>query len=120
MKKQEEIMSLIETDRVLKIENAKIKNAILGFEDHGILTLELPLEGDGWGTYFGGFRMDGANGMECVKDLLNTMKIGSLDALSNTYCRTISDGLGGRVRAIGHLIEDRWFSFEVFFRENPF
>ena len=32
------------------VENAKITYVQLGYEDHGILTLMLGLEGDGWGV----------------------------------------------------------------------
>lgn len=119
MKEKESMMSAIITDKMLSIENAKIERVMLGFEDHGILTLDLTVKGDGWGCGFGGYRMDGSHGMECVKDLLYTMKIGSLEELKNTYCRIMSEGFNGRIRAIGHLIEDRWFSFETFFREHP-
>lgn len=107
----------------IEIENCKIANVYFGFEEHGILTLNLVLEGDCWGVVFGNCRMDGnnvngpdyPNGMDVVKDLLNTFEVKSLDELEGSYCRCINEGLGGKALAIGHITKNRFFSFEESF-----
>ena len=98
-----------------RIENCQISRTSLGYEDVGVMTLMITVKGDGWGCGFGGYRMDGANGMACVKDILETLKVGTYEELKGQYVRVITEGIGGRCLAIGHLIEDRWFSFKQFF-----
>lgn len=101
------------------MENAQIKSVRLGFEDHGLLTLDISLRfADGKGCCFGGWNMtNNPKGMSAVGELLKAMKADSLNELEETYCRTLSIGnsCGGRVMAIGHIIEDSWFSFQEFF-----
>lgn len=101
-----------------KTENCQIVGTHLGFEWHNILTLDLTLEGDGWGVGFGGYRMDGPRGMDCLKELLETLEVGKYEDLKGMYVRMISEGVGGRCLAIGHLLKDRWFSFEQFFNHD--
>ena len=98
-----------------RIENCQIVGTHLGFEYHNILTLDLTLEGDCWGVGFGGYRMDGPRGMDCLKELLETLEVGKYEDLQGMYVRMISEGVGGRCLAIGHLLKDRWFSFKKFF-----
>lgn len=38
-----------------KIENAKVTHVDLSMEDHGVICLEMTLEGSGWGCVYGGF-----------------------------------------------------------------
>lgn len=102
----------------IEIENCKIRNTNLGLENHNIMSLDLHLEGDGWGVSFGGYRMDGAYGMACLKELLETLEVGKYEDLKGMYVRCVNTGLGGRCLAIGHLLKDRWFSFGAFFNAH--
>lgn len=112
---------MLNKEEVIKITgdawvyNCEIKRTMLGFEDHGIMTCDLTLEGDGWGCAFGGFKMDSPKGMECIKELLKTLKTDTWEQLKGQYIRVVTKGEFGRVVAVGHLIEDRWFSFKNFF-----
>ena len=114
-------MTLEELTRFIgygKAENCRIRSTNLGLENHNIMSLDLNLEGDGWGASFGGYRMDGAYGMACLQELLETLEVGKYEDLKGMYVRSISEGLGGRCLAIGHLIKDRWFSFKHFFETH--
>lgn len=104
------------------MENAQIKSVRLGFENHGLLTLDISLSLEGnIGTCYGGWNMtNNPKGMSAVGELLKAMKVDSLNELEKTYCRTLStgNGCGDRVMAIGHIIEDSWFSFQEFFKRS--
>ena len=102
----------------IEIENCKIRGTNLGLENHNIMSLDLHLEGDGWGVSFGGYRMDGAYGMACLRELLETLEVGKYEDLKGMYVRCVNTGLGGRCLAIGHLLKDRWFSFGAFFNTH--
>lgn len=102
----------------IEIENCKIRGTNLGLENYNIMSLDLHLEGDGWGVSFGGYRMDGAYGMACLRELLETLEVGKYEDLKGMYVRCVDNGLGGRCLAIGHLLKDRWFSFEAFFNAH--
>ena len=97
------------------VENSQITRTHLGFEEHNILTLDLTLRGSGWGIGFGGYRMDGPRGMDCLKELLETLEVGKYEDLDGMYIRAVLDGPNGKCIAIGHLLKDRWFSFKQFF-----
>lgn len=111
--KKDELQIL--TDKPIAIENCKISRTMLGFEDHGIMTLLLTCEGDGWGIGFGGYRMDGPAGMECLKQLLVTLDVETYEELNGKFVRLATAGVAGRAVAIGHLLKDQWFSFSRFF-----
>jgi len=102
-------------------ENAKITGTFLGEEDHGIFTCQLFFNGKGWGCAFGGYALDEYNqdkkrrvgtayGMEFMKAILRTLKVPEWEKLTGTYCRVRSEGWGGGITEIGHLIEDIWFN----------
>ena len=38
-----------------KLQNAEITNVSLNFRDHGVLSLDLTLNGGGWGVVYGGY-----------------------------------------------------------------
>ena len=111
-----------------RIENAKITDVFLGYEDHDILTCVVQLEGDGWGQGYGGYALDEWNGrervptqkgFESITALMRTLDVRSLYYLKNKYVRIKVDGVasGTKILAIGDLIKDRWFSFEEFFNK---
>lgn len=98
-------------------ENAKIVNAFLGFEDHGILTVCITVEGDGWGQSFGGYGFGSASqpvmhpfGMEFIRQLLLTLEVNSWSELQGLHVRIRSDHSLGKIHAIGHIVKDKWFN----------
>ena len=110
-------------ERKTEVLNAIIRSTTLGYEDHNIFTFMLHLEGDGWGCGFGGYAMDTwskeqdkrlptAFGMACVCAVLQTLELDSWEKLPGTAVRAVTEGLGGRIVRLGHLIKDRWFNVE--------
>lgn len=107
-----------------KIENAKIADTKLG-EDHGCLTANIFLEGNGWGCFFGGYCLDhwcakagehhSSDGYGAIIELMKTLEVESWEELKGQYVRVESEGWGGNITRIGHLMKDRWFSFDEYF-----
>lgn len=108
------------------IENMKITGTMLGYEDHSVLTCWLYLEGDGCGVGFGGYALDAYDkakgkrvalgvGFDAIAEILHTLDLRSWEELPGTFIRANTDGPGGRCSKIGHLMKDRWFSFEDYF-----
>lgn len=103
--------------------NAKIIRSFLGVEDHGIFTCMLTLEGDGWGIGYGGYSMDTwhaelnrrvgtAYGMEVIMQLLNALELECWEDLKGKCVRVEMDHEFGKVVRIGHLLKNKWFSFD--------
>lgn len=110
------------------IENAIVRSTTLGVEDHGIFTAFLHLEGDGWGCSFGGYSLDtwdetkkrrvGTDfGTEFLLRVMATLEVNSWEELSGAKLRCKTEGLGGGVTAIGHLIKNKWFDPKELRRE---
>ena len=109
-----------------KIENAKITGTKLG-EDHGYLTADIFLEGSGWGCAFGGYCLDhwcaeagkhsSSDGYGAIIELMKTLEVRSWEDLKGEYVRVESEGWGGNITRIGHLIKDNWFSFKDYFEK---
>lgn len=108
--------------------NAKITSTSLGYEDHGIFTCSLCLEGDGWGGNYGGYALDSfdrqkgkrvgtAMGFDAVIELMKTLEVETWESLKGKYVRCKFDRPYGKIVSIGHLMKERWFSFEDFFAE---
>jgi len=102
------------------IENAKISSSKLGYEDHGVFTAMIFINGEGWGCGFGGYALDGWDeaegrrigtrfGIEFITEVLNTLGVGNWEDLPGTHVRVETEGIGGGIRRIGHIIKDRWF-----------
>lgn len=106
-------------------KNARIKGTMLGTEDHGILTCYIHLDYGGAGQSFGGYSLDGpikdddgkhlrregsAYGMEFVNRVMETVGVSKWENLPGTPVRVRASY--GRVEAIGHFIEDKWFTPE--------
>jgi len=103
-----------------RIENVKITGTTLGVEDHGIFSCYLMLEGDGWSCGFGGYALDEWNaeknrrvgtayGMEFIGAILRVLEVESWEKLKGQHCRAVTNGVGGTVTRIGHLIKNKWF-----------
>lgn len=108
------------------IENVKITATMFGKEDHGIMTCQIWVEGDGWGCCYGGYALDGfdksknkryasPNGLQAIIEILNTLEVETWEKLQGQYIRVETSGWGGKITKIGHLMKDKWFSFEEFF-----
>lgn len=107
-----------------EIKNAIIKSTQLGPEDHGIFTAWILVEGPGWGCGFGGYSFQSYDkaldrpvgsgfGVEFIRSVLDTVGVGRWEKLVGTAVRVESEGPGGRILRIGHLLEDRWFDPRV-------
>lgn len=92
--------------------NAIIKSVTLTIEDHGILTAWLNLGYGGSAQGFGGYALYTPKMSECfagrfIWRVLETVGVREWNELSGKPIR-VRASLNG-VRAIGHIIEDRWF-----------
>lgn len=112
-----------------EIENAKITGTMLGREDHGILTFELFLDFGGACCAFGGYALDmydistdkrivSAAGLQAISEILDCVGVEKWEDLTGKYIRCESEGWGGRVVAIGNIIEDKWFDIVDFFKKS--
>ena len=107
-----------------QIANARISKTMLGFEDHGIFTCYVFVDGEGWGCGFGGYALDVWNkerksgrgeregtayGAQFIVSILRTLEIDSWEKLPGTPVRVETEGIGGRILRIGHYLKNRWF-----------
>ena len=102
--------------RQTEIVNAKITGTMLGIEDHGIFTAYIFTEWAGSGCGFGGYSLGGdtpekASGYASayIQRVLKTVGVEKWEDLKGKFIRVESEGLGGGIRRIGHIIEDKWF-----------
>ena len=107
-------------------KNALIESTFLGWEDHRIFTCFLYLKYDGGGQGFGGYALDTydealkrrkgtAQGAEFIARVLETVGVDSWEKLPGKFVRVVASWT--KVKSIGHIIEDKWFSPEEFFNE---
>lgn len=110
---------------VQETKNAIIESSTLGPESHGIFSAYLHLNYGGSGQSFGGYALDKHNGerdarstrlgteygMEFIRRVLITVGVESWEKLKGQHIRVRADY--GKVYAIGHFIEDKWFEPEA-------
>lgn len=109
-----------------EVLNAKITSTKLG-EEHGCLTADLLVKGESWGCTFGGYCLDhwfaetgkhhSSDGYGAIIELMKTLEVESWEELKNKYVRVEIEGWGGKILRIGHLMKDKWFSFQDYFDE---
>ena len=109
-----------------EILNAKITSTKLG-EEHGCLTADLFVEGEGWACAFGGYCLDfwfaevgaysSSDGYGAIIELMKTLEVESWEELNGKYVRVESEGWGGKIIRIGHLMKNKWFSFKDYFEQ---
>jgi len=113
-----------------EIVNARIERTQLGPESHGIFSAYLMLRFGSCGQSFGGYSLDAhvespsfggerlkapydrigtAYGMTFIARTMWAVGVASWEELTGKYCRIETEGNGGLIRAIGHIVEDRWF-----------
>ena len=111
-----------------EILNAKITDTKLG-EEHGCLTAKLFLEGDGWGCGFGGYCLDywfarpgrkageykSSDGYGAIIELMKALGVDSWERLKGQLVRVETQGWGGHIVRIGHIMKDQWFSFQTYY-----
>lgn len=111
------------------IENAKITSVDLSMEDHDVLTLNMALNGKGWGCVYGGYilgkgylgakKFEGnIKGIEYIMRIMDTVGISRFQDLKGKYIRVATKGWGSIIKIIGNVIEDKWFDAEEFFKEE--
>jgi hypothetical protein len=92
-----------------EIKNAVIERVQLGYEDHGIPTCWLFLKYDGCGQGFGGWDLRWY-GIDFILKILSTLSVNNWEELEGKPCR--ANASHGKVKAIGHYLEDKWFEPE--------
>lgn len=100
--------------------NAQIKSTFLGWEDHGIFTFSLRLEGDGWGqgSQAWSYQIDDGALSRHMKALLKAVGVSQWESLPNTFVRIKRDSRG-MVSHVGHITKDQWFNHEEQQQESP-
>lgn len=93
-----------------EIKNAVIRSTMLGLEDHGIPTCSLMLDYSGSGQGFGGYDLR-HHGIKMVTEICRVVGVEKWESLPGKVCRVKSNG--GRLHAIGNIIEDRWYEPEA-------
>lgn len=114
-----------------KIKNAKITSVSLNMENHGCLTLDITLSGDGWGVCYGGYCLGkgyvGAkddffegfdSGMEAIMRIMDTVGVSDLFSMKNQYVRVAEKGWGSPIKIIGNIVKEKWFDYESFFKDK--
>lgn len=109
-----------------EVQNARITSVDLSM-DHGCLTLEMLLEGNGWGVTYGN-RVIGkgyldakeftgsAKGTEYLMRIMDVVGVERFNELKGKYVRVVAKGWGGTVDIIGNIIRDKWFDQKEFFK----
>jgi len=112
-----------------EIQNAKITKADLSMADHGVLTLELVLEGRGWGCVFGGYVLgygyldsktfEGTpKGIEEIMRIMDVVGVDRFNEMVGKYVRVEVDGWGSTIKKIGNIISDKWFDYNNFYKKE--
>lgn len=111
------------------ISNAEIKDVDLSMADHGVLSLQMTLEGNGWGVVYGGYvlghgylgakEFDGsAKGLESIMRIMDVVGVERFNDMQGECIRVATKGWGSSVKIIGNLIKDKWFDIDEFFKED--
>ena len=110
----------------MEIKNAIIESTSLGNEDHGIMTVWLCFNYEGFGQSFGGYSLDNydekkdkrigtAYGCEFIKRILEVVGVEKWEDLKGKHIRVKTTP--EKVLAIGNIIEDKWFDPEELVKE---
>lgn len=103
-------------------EIGKIKSARLGYEDHGIFTAEIVIDGGGWGQALPSYFIRGEHGIEYLEALMKAVGVNYFDQLVGKTIFILRDEKGGPAVGIQNLPTERggvlvfkefWDQFEV-------
>lgn len=107
------------------IFNARITETRLGTDDHSFLTAYISFDFGGSGQSYGGYALDdrpaeGESSRQpsrlagrCIVGILDALEVTLWERLVGTYVRVRKPkGYFGQIDAIGHILKDRWFSFD--------
>ena len=112
----------------MEIKNAKITKADLSMEDHGVLTLWLTIEGNGWGVNLGGYVLGkgflgaesfegSAKGIEEIMRVMDTVGVERFSDLTGKYIRVEIGNWGDRIKKSGNIIENKWIDYNEFYKD---
>lgn len=112
-----------------EIQNAKITKVDLSMADHGCLTLELVIEGNGWGCCVGGYVLGhgyvgaeefngSSKGIEEIMRIMDVVGVSRFSEMKNKYIRVEIEGWGDSIHKIGNIIEDKWFDYHEFYKKE--
>lgn len=99
-----------------EIVNCRIKSTTLGYEDHGILTFYLHLEGDGWGQGYGGYVLGSEFTTRVIKGVLDTVGVSKWEDLPFKYVRVDKEPWG-KIFRLGNIVEDKWLDLDALAKE---
>lgn len=92
----------------MEVKNAKIRNAWIGIEDHGIMTSMIDVDYGGSGQGFGGYDLRGERMYQWVDGVTRAVGVERWDDLVGKVVRVQTDGL---IRGIsGPLENSEWFT----------
>lgn len=115
-----------------EIQNAEITSVSLSSSDYCCLSLEIGLQGAGWGCVYGGYCLGkmypdsyekdtyegSAAGMEAIMRIMDVVGVSKLEDMKGKYIRVATKGWGSSVKIIGNIIKDRWFDYKTFFADK--
>jgi hypothetical protein len=95
-----------------EIVNVKATSTFIGKEDHGVFTIGVELSGSGIGIMYGGYGYTNMPEYHVLAmiELIRVFDVAQWEKIPGKFCRAKLEG--SRVVAVGHLIEDIWFSFD--------
>lgn len=95
----------------MEIKNAKIDSTMLGYEGHGILTVEITLDYGGSMQGFGGYQLSDPHDFHrWITELIKVVGVELWENLKGKYIRVeCESGWNGKIIRIGNLLEDKWF-----------
>lgn len=91
---------------VYEARSGAIRSTKLGYEDHGILTFAIVIEGGSWGVTAGGYGLDNYSEVPTVHTgaligaVLGVMKVDSWERLIGLRCHALFEG--GRCQGIAN------------------
>jgi len=112
-----------------EIRNAQITKVDLSMADHGVLTLELFIKSRPFECCIGGYVLGKgylnakefkgyAKGIEEIMRIMDVVGVDRFNDMKGKYIRIETDGWGTIVHKIGHIIEDKWFDYYEFYKEE--
>ena len=107
----------------MKIENAEIKATQLGVEDHGIFSFSIFMDGEGWGTWFGGITLDGYDkekdcrigwdkAIPMLTEIMNVVGVRNWEDLKGKLVRVEVGRLSEKITKIGNIFKNEWFDLD--------